>query len=68
MYIGLLDRLLDAGGLAYYEAILDAAYASNGIEGVRAQARNMGAQLIGSVEYQSTNPSNAMHVVRLYRA
>jgi hypothetical protein len=68
MYIGLLDRLVDAGGLAYYETVFDTAFGAGGIEGVRATARDVGVQIMASTEYRSTNPTNETHVVRLYRA
>jgi hypothetical protein len=68
MYIGLLDRLVDAGGLEYFSGLIDAAYASGGIEGVRNEARNLGRAVFRSEEYLSTNPTNETHVIRLYRA
>ena len=68
MYIGLLDRLVDAGGLAYGKGIFDAAFAAGGIAGVRDQAKSFGVQLLASAEYLSKNPTNDTHVVRLYRA
>ena len=68
MYIGLLDRLVDAGGLAYWKGVFDAAFAAGGIAGVRDQARSFGVQVLGSAEYVSKNPTNETHVVRLYRA
>ncbi len=68
MYIGLLDRLADAAGLAYGKGIFDAAYLAGGIEGVRAQARSFGVQVLASTEYLSKSPTNDTHVVRLYRA
>jgi hypothetical protein len=68
MYIGLLDRLVDGGGLAYYTGVFDTAFTGGGIPGVRAAARDVGAQIMASTEYRSTNPTNETHVVRLYRA
>jgi hypothetical protein len=68
MYIGLLDRLVDAGGLSYFNHVFDNAYRAEGIEGVRANAQAMGTLLLASTEYQSKNPSNQTHVIRLYRA
>jgi hypothetical protein len=68
MYIGLLDRLVDAGGLAYWKGVFDSAFVAGGIEGVRTQARYFGVQVFGSPEYTSKSPTNETHVVRLYRA
>jgi len=68
MYGGLLDRLVDAGGLAYWKAVLNGAFLSGGITGVRGQARSFGVQVLASTEYTSKNPTNDTHVVRLYRA
>jgi hypothetical protein len=67
LYIGLLDRLVDAAGLNYFAGAFDAAYASGGREGVRAQARTLGHMILASTEYRSKNPTNAVHVERLYR-
>jgi hypothetical protein len=68
MYIGLLDRLVDTGGLGYWKGVFDSAYLSRGISGVRDQARSFGVQALASSEYTSKNPTNDTHVVRLYRA
>jgi len=68
MYIGLLDRLVDAGGLAYWKAVFGSAFLSRGIAGARDQARSFGVQVLASSEYTSKNPTNDTHVVRLYRA
>ena len=68
MYIGLLDRLVDASGLAFGKGLFDAAFAAGGIAGVRDQAKSFGVQLLASAEYLSKNPTNETHVVRLYRA
>jgi hypothetical protein len=68
MYIGLLDRLVDGDGLLYFESVLDMAFADGGITAVRDAARELGADILNSAEYLSTNPSNETHVVRLYRA
>lgn len=68
MYIGLLDRLVDGNGLAYFEGIFDLAFAAQGINGVREAARDLGAQIIASNEYQLAGPTSETHVVRLYRA
>ena len=67
MYIGLLDRLVDAGGLAAWKGVFDSAFTVGGIEEVRNVARNFGVQVLASPEYSSKNPTNEMHVVRLYR-
>lgn len=67
MYIGLLDRLVDTDGLNYFSGLFASAYASSGIEGVRAEARNLGRLILASAEYLSKNPTNATHVERLYR-
>ena len=67
MYVGLLDRLIDAGGVAYNEGVFDNAYRTAGIAGVQAASQNLGATLVGSAEYQSKNPTNDTNVVRLYR-
>jgi uncharacterized protein DUF4214/parallel beta helix pectate lyase-like protein len=68
MYVGMLDRLVDSGGLAYWKSAFDSAFVAGGIEEVRNEARYFGVQLLGSTEYSSKNPTNATHVVRLYRA
>jgi len=68
MYIGLLDRLVDASGLAAWKAAFDSAFIAGGIEGVRNEARSFGFQVLASAEYTSKNPTNETHVVRLYRA
>ncbi|MET0204723.1 MAG: DUF4214 domain-containing protein, partial [Casimicrobiaceae bacterium] len=68
MYVGLVDRLVDSGGLAYFAGSFDTAYATGGIDGVRAMARSLGTQVIASSEYQSASPTNETHVTRLYRA
>ena len=67
MYIGLLDRLVDTDGLNYFSGLFASAYTASGIEGVRAEARNLGRLILASAEYQSKNPTNATHVERLYR-
>jgi hypothetical protein len=68
MYIGLLDRIVDSGGLAYFADLFEWTYAQGGIEGARNEARNLGRLALASAEYQSKNPTNATHVERLYRA
>lgn len=47
--------------------MFDSAFASGGIEGVRAEARNLGRMVLASSEYNAKNPTNAVHVQRLYR-
>jgi hypothetical protein len=73
LYIGLLDRLVDRDGLAYAAGLFDAAYASGGLEGVRAQAKQTAREIIASAEFQSSLGSaipsaQSAIVVRLYRA
>ena len=68
MYIGLLDRLVDGDGLTYSEGVFDTAFTEQGITGVRVAAREFGAEIMASNEYQSTSPTNETHVTRLYRA
>lgn len=68
MYIGLLDRLVDAGGLAAWKGVFDSAFVTGGIVETRNQARYFGVQVLASTEYTSKNPTNETHVVRLYRA
>jgi hypothetical protein len=68
MYIGLLDRLVDTGGLAYWKGVFDSAFLSGQIPAVREQARSFGVQVFASSEYTSKNPTNDVHVIRLYRA
>jgi hypothetical protein len=68
MYIGLLDRMPDASGLASFKGMFDGAFAGAGIEGVRANARAMGSLVIASPEYQSKAPSSQTNVIRLYRS
>jgi chitodextrinase len=68
MYIGLLDRLVDQNGLEYASGLFDAAFASGGIEAVRAQAKQMAREVIVSEEFLGKNPTTADYVVRFYRA
>ena len=68
MYIGLLDRLPDQAGLEYAAALFEAAFASGGIEAVRAQARQMAREVIVSEEFLSKQPTTADYVARFYRA
>jgi hypothetical protein len=68
MYTGLLDRLVDRAGLEYASGLFDAANAQGGIEAVRAQAKQMGREVIVSAEFLAKGPTNQDRVVRLYRA
>jgi len=68
MYVGLLDRLVDKGGLEYAAGLFDSAYASGGVETVRAQAKQMGREVITSEEFLGKQPTVADHVIRFYRA
>jgi hypothetical protein len=68
MYVGLLDRLVDSAGLEYAAGLFDVARLQGGIEAVRAQAKQMGREVIVSPEFLSKGPTNEDRVVRLYRA
>ena len=68
MYIGLLDRLVDKDGLEFAVGLFDAANARNGVEGVRAAARDMASGVFMSDEFLGKNPTSEDYVVRLYRA
>ena len=68
VYIGLLDRLVDQSGLEYASGLFDAAFASGGIEAVRAQAKQMAREVIVSPEFLGRQPTTADYVVRFYRA
>jgi len=68
MYIGLLDRLVDQNGLEYAAGLFDAAFASGGVEAVRAQAKQMAREVIVSDEFLGGNPAPGDYVTRLYRA
>ena len=125
LYVGLLDRLVDKGGLEYAAGLFDSAYAAqgfvaqppspvtsressvaqppspvtsreesivaqppsavtspgtspgegagatrktSGIEAVRAQAKQMGREVIVSPEFLGKQPTTADYVTRLYRA
>ncbi|HUT25703.1 MAG TPA: DUF4214 domain-containing protein, partial [Sumerlaeia bacterium] len=68
MYLGLLDRLVDIGGLECAAGLFDAAFASGGVEAVRAQAKQMAREVIVSEEFQSRNPTTEVYVTRFYRA
>ncbi|HUT23360.1 MAG TPA: S8 family serine peptidase, partial [Sumerlaeia bacterium] len=62
MYIGLLDRLVDTGGLAHWTGIFNAA--PDPVEQSKAMARD----IVASPEFLSAEPTNRDCVVRLYRA
>jgi hypothetical protein len=62
MYIGILDRLVDRGGLEWWASTF------NSSTNKRATARNMGQALFGSPEYTGKNASTEDKVVGLYRA
>lgn len=68
MYIGLLDRLVDSGGLEHFTWLLNTAKENGGIEAVRTEACSFGRVVLSSEEYLSKKPTNATHVIRLYRA
>ena len=68
LYIGLLDRLVDRGGLEYATGLFDAAHSSGGNEAVRAQAKQMGREVIASAEFLGKEPAAPDHVTRFYRA
>jgi hypothetical protein len=68
MYIGLLDRLVDQSGLEYASGLFDAAFASGGVDAVRAQAKQMAREVIVSAEFLGRQPTTADYVVRFYRA
>ena len=62
MYIGILDRLVDRGGLEWW------ANTFNSSRNKRATAENMGRALFSSPEYTGKNASTEDKVVSLYRA
>jgi len=62
MYIGVLNRLVDSGGLAYWADVM--AGASN----KRASAKSMAQALFGSPEFAGRNLSTEEKVECLYRA
>ncbi len=68
MYIGLLDRLVDQSGLEYASSVFDAAFAQGGLEGCRAQAKQMARDILVSEEFLSKNPTTEDYVIRFYRA
>ena len=68
MYIGLLDRLVDQNGLEYASGLFGAAFASGGVEAVRAQAKQMAREVIVSAEFLGRQPTTADYVARFYRA
>jgi hypothetical protein len=68
MYVGLLDRLVDKDGLEFAVGLFDATNARNGVEGVRAAARDMAGGVFMSEEFLGKSPTSEDYVVRLYRA
>ncbi|HUT23170.1 MAG TPA: DUF4214 domain-containing protein, partial [Sumerlaeia bacterium] len=68
MYIGLLDRLVDKDGLEYAAGLFNAAFASGGVEALRAQAKQMAREVIVSAEFLGKNPTATVYVTRFYRA
>jgi hypothetical protein len=62
MYIGLLDRLAEGGGLVYWGNLLDDALDK------RQMSKYIAQQVVGSPEFQSKLPTNETIVERLYRA
>ncbi|HUT25891.1 MAG TPA: DUF4214 domain-containing protein, partial [Sumerlaeia bacterium] len=62
MYIGLLDRLVDQGGLDYFAGLFEQT------ADVRALAKWMARAVIASEEFQAKGPTTEDCVVRLYRA
>jgi hypothetical protein len=62
MYIGLLDRLVDQGGLEHFAGLFDQT------ADVRALAKWMARAVIASEEFQAKGPQTEDYVVRLYRA
>jgi len=68
MYIGLLDRLVDVGGLVHWANIFDHTNARGGLEAVRAAAKQMASDVIRSREFLSKDPQPSDYVVRLYRS
>lgn len=62
MYIGLLDRLVDIGGLLYWSDLFD-----NAADKV-AMAKWMAEQVAGSPEFQANVTTHEGLVIRLYRS
>ena len=62
MYIGIFDRLVDSGGLAYWADAMAAAQSK------RSKAKEMGLLLFDSAEYRAKNASTEQRVINLYRA
>ena len=62
LYIGLLDRLVDAGGLLYCSGLIDSAADK------RAGAIALGLAIIDSPEFQAGVKNNEDRVIRIYRA
>ncbi|HUT24243.1 MAG TPA: SUMF1/EgtB/PvdO family nonheme iron enzyme, partial [Sumerlaeia bacterium] len=65
---GLLDRLVDVGGLVHWANIFDHTNARGGLEAVRAAAKQMASDVIRSQEFLSKDLQPADYVVRLYRS
>jgi len=62
MYIGLLDRLVDSFGLAYWASRFD-----NAVD-KRQMSKYMGEQVTNGDEFRSKHPNNGTIIVSLYRA
>ena len=62
MYIGLLDRLVDAGGLDHWTRVF------NDSADKKATAQLMGRAVMDSAEFLASQPANEKRVERLYRA
>ena len=62
IYSGMLDRLVDAGGLAYWSTIIEQA------SDKKAVARDFIHQVLHSAEFLAKNPSHSALVTGFYRA
>jgi len=62
LYIGLLDRLPDKGGLLYWSDRFEAG------TDIKAVAKDLGKTAVASSEFQGFHASNADIIVHLYRA
>ena len=62
MYIGLLDRLVDSEGLAYFAGEFNAA------PNKRQRSIQMAEEVMASTEFQNNTTTPSQHVVRFYRA
>jgi hypothetical protein len=62
IYSGMLDRLVDAGGLAYWSAVIEQASDKKAI------ARDFIHQVLHSAEFLAKNPSHSALVTGFYRA